>query len=113
MPSAGERTVGNPVFALGQITFTTNVFSSNACSSSSYIYILSKTGNQVSQNVQGVKTYGGYMIGQFTVSRPIIIRLPSGKVVAEFHKSSGDVQTTSFSSSNRPPRTVSWKEILR
>lgn len=114
-PTSGEREVGDSAFALGQITWTTNVLSPNSCSASSYIYTLDKNGNEVrgSNTAATGGLVGGRLIGAFTVSRPVIVRLPNGKVVSIFHKSTGDVTTTAFSSANRPPRAVSWKEIMR
>ena len=112
-PVGGERSIGDPAFALGQITFTTNVLSSNLCSSSSFSYILSNTGQQVSPSqTQGVAAYGRSFIGNFTVSSPVIIRLSSGKVISEFNQN-GQIVPTVFSSANAAPRVTSWKEIIR
>ncbi|MBC3863527.1 PQQ-binding-like beta-propeller repeat protein [Undibacterium jejuense] len=112
-PVGGERSIGDPAFALGQITFTTNVLSSNLCSSSSFSYILSNTGQQVSPSqTQGVTTYGRSYIGNFTVSSPVIVRLTSGKVISEFNQN-GQIVPMVFSSANSVPRVTSWKEIIR
>jgi len=112
-PVGGERSIGDPAFALGQITFTTNVLSSNLCSSSSFSYILSNTGEQVSPSqTQGVTSFGRNFIGGFTVSSPVIVRLTSGKVISEFNQN-GQIVPTVFSSANSIPHITSWKEIIR
>ncbi|MFZ6687741.1 pilus assembly protein [Undibacterium sp. SXout11W] len=112
-PVGGERSIGDPAFALGQITFTTNVLSANLCSSSSFSYILSNTGQQVSPSqTQGVTAYGRSYIGNFTVSSPVIVRLTSGKVISEFNQN-GQIVPIVFSSANSVPRVTSWKEIIR
>jgi type IV pilus assembly protein PilY1 len=142
--TAGERAATDPALALGTLVFTTNTpnnASVDACgipgvdSSSSWIYFLDyKTGGPVS-------TAGGVVattLGNVIATRPVLVRLPDGTVLAMIRTSSANsagggsgnpsgvspgyypgamegsgtkLKKPPIAPSGGPSRRVSWREI--
>ena len=116
LPTTGERINSDPSLASGALIFTSNIPDPTICvpGGSSWLYFIDyKTGGLVSQSTA---TWSGTELGQKLASRPVIIQLPSGKVVALIRLSDATTvkedaplsNATSLSKSKR----VSWREIL-
>ncbi len=81
-PTTGERVNTDPTIALGALIFTTNIPSGVVCQpgGSSWEYFINlKTGGLVDYSTVG---YSGVFLGNALASRPVLIQLPSGKVVS-------------------------------
>lgn len=133
--TGGERSVTDPALGLGTLLFTSITPSSasvNACGSpsgagASYLYSLDYlTGGAI----QGAFGVGGVSLGDGIVTRPVMIKLATGKVVALIRASGGSVdadtgtggENTDNGRTLAPPikikdslggmtRRVSWREL--
>lgn len=111
----GERINTDPALALGALTFTSNIPSSTVCipGGSSWLYFLNyQTGGVLTNSTV---TWSATSLGQALTSRPVLIQLPSGKVVTLVRKSDA---TTQAQDVPLPPgtstaRRVSWREIVQ
>ena len=112
----GERVVTDPAIAKTTLVFTTNIPSlADPChpGGSSWLYSLDyATGAQLPASVTSIAaTY----LGNTLASRPILVKLPNGTIVALVRKS--DATTASTSVPTTPGtgggRRVSWREILQ
>ncbi|MDF2867047.1 MAG: pyrrolo-quinoline quinone [Gammaproteobacteria bacterium] len=115
-PQAGERTTSDPTLAFGSLVFTTNLPSSVACSAKSFLYavdIINGTqlvANSPNQTVPPARQ----LIGNFLTTRPVVVVLPSGKVVALTHNADSTVLTLDLpSNTTNVARKLAWKELLR
>ncbi len=114
LPTTGERVNTDPALAGGALIFTTNIPSTTICvpGGSSWLYFLNyQTGGLVTNSTV---TWSGKSLGQALASRPVLIQLPSGKVVTLIRKSDA---TTATEDVPIPPtgssgKRVSWREIL-
>ena len=114
LPTTGERINTDPALAAGALTFTSNIPNTTVCvpGGSSWLYFLDyQTGGLV---VGSTVTWSGISLGQALASRPVLIQLPSGKVVTLVRKSDAttmkqDVPIPPVGSSGK---RVSWREIL-
>ncbi|MFO1318172.1 MAG: PilC/PilY family type IV pilus protein [Burkholderiales bacterium] len=112
LPDAGERLVTHPVLSGGAIVFTTNIpNSTDPCNpgGSSWLYFIDyATGGRISG-----ATNAGKRLGSFLASRPVLIRLPSGQIVALIRTSTAS--TVKENVQSRPSaasgRRLSWREI--
>ncbi len=114
-PTTGERVNTDPTIALGALIFTTNIPSSVVCQpgGSSWQYFINlKTGGLVDYSTVG---YSGVFLGNALASRPVLIQLPSGKVVSLVRSS--DAKTIEKDVPVAPPgtgaRRISWRELFR
>lgn len=114
LPGSGERLNTDPVVALSSLIFTTNVPSTTVCQpgGSSWEYFLNfKTGGLVQNSTA---TWSGEFVANALASRPVLIQLPSGKVVSLVRTS--DAQTTKEDVPVAPPATtprrISWRELF-
>jgi type IV pilus assembly protein PilY1 len=117
LPGTGERVNAAPSAAFGVLVFTTNLPSTTACSSQSFLYAVDMTtGGQLpgSAFAPGEPPWSGKSLGQSLASRPVIVVLPNGTVQSITHKSD-----TTLTSSRLPVqlggkvRKVGWTEIFR
>jgi type IV pilus assembly protein PilY1 len=123
LPTGGERVNVDPALALGNLVFNTNIPSSDPCNpgGSSWEYILNdSTGG-------AVLTFAGVSFGNTLASRPVLIMLPNGSLVAETRTPNalsgaalaggGTRGSVSTSGGISPPsgpfvRRVYWREVL-
>jgi type IV pilus assembly protein PilY1 len=112
-PVAGERVNTDPVLVLGMILFNTNIPSQSACTIGGYSfrYFLDA---QVGGHVSSVRTgVAAQIIGNALATRPVVVQLPSGKLIEIIRLSGGTNITAEL-----PPapgegvaRRVSWREL--
>lgn len=106
LPVSGERINTDPVLVSGKIVLTSNVPSSATCSpgGKSYKYELD------AKNGTGF----GVFLADALASRPVVIQLPSGKLVALVRTS--DATTRAYelpgASSSISAKRVSWRELF-
>ena len=115
LPSTGERINTDPSLALGALVFTTNIPSSTVCQpgGGSWEYFINvKTGGLVDYSTV---PWSGTFLGNALASRPVLVQLPSGKVVSLVRAS--DAQTIKkdvpVSPTGSGPRRISWREMFR
>lgn len=115
LPTAGERVNTDPVIALSALVFTTNIPNSTVCQpgGSSWEYFVNvKTGGLVDYSTM---SSSGVFLANALASRPVLIQLPSGKVVSLVRTS--DAQTREkdvpISPPGGAPRRISWRELFR
>jgi type IV pilus assembly protein PilY1 len=114
-PTTGERVNTDPTIAVGALIFTTNIPSGVVCQpgGSSWEYFINlKTGGLVEYSTVG---YSGVFLGNALASRPVLIQLPSGKVVSLVRSS--DAKTIEKDIPVAPPATgarrISWRELFK
>lgn len=114
LPGTGERVHTDPALALGTLVFTTNLPNSTVCQpgGSSWEYFINvKTGGLADYSTV---PWSGIFLGDTLASRPVLIQLPSGKVVSLVRTS--DAQTLKQDVPVSPPGTsakrISWREIF-
>jgi len=112
---AGERVNTDSQAAYGGIMFSSNLPSSSACSSSSYLYAVGlASGGELPPPAGTVKQPAGQLLGSALASRPIIVLTSSGTVKAITHlANNGVVVLQPAVSASLPPRTMAWKAITR
>lgn len=113
-PTTGERLITDPVVALSALIFTTNIPSSTVCQpgGSSWEYFINfKTGGLVDNSTV---SWSGESVANALASRPVLIQLPSGKVVSLVRTS--DAQTIKedvpVSAPGSAPKRGSWRELM-
>lgn len=114
LPSTGERLNTDPVIALGALIFTTNTPSSTVCSpgGSSWEYFINvKTGGLVENSTV---PWSGLYMGDTLVSRPVLVQLPSGKVVSLVRASDAKTlkEDVPIAAVGTAPRRISWRELF-
>lgn len=115
LPSTGERVNTDPTLASGALIFTSNIPETTVCvpGGSSWLYFIDyKTGGLVSGSTV---SWSGSSMGQTLASRPVVIQLPSGKIVVLIRKSDA---TTAKEDAPLPmgssgSKRVSWREIVQ
>ena len=114
MPTLGERLNTDPVVALGALIFTSNIPSATVCEpgGSSWEYFVNlKTGGLVEYSTV---SWSGTYLGNALASRPVLVQLPSGKVVSLVRLS--DAKTLEKDVPVSPPgagaRRISWRELF-
>jgi type IV pilus assembly protein PilY1 len=115
LPSS-ERITTDPSLAFGVLTFTSNAPSATACSSTSYLYAVNvETGGQMpSTNFGSGTPWAGRQLGYTYSSRPVVITLPSGRVVAITHKSDATIASSDLPIvAGGKLRRVAWREVQR
>lgn len=111
--TAGERVITDPAIAVKTLVFTSNIPSSaDPCKpgGSSWIYNIDyATGSMTSSSS------GGTSLGSTLASRPILVKLPNGSIVALVRKSDATTSTQSVPTgmSSGVVRRVSWREIRK
>jgi type IV pilus assembly protein PilY1 len=115
LPETGERIITNPQLALGTLVFTSNIPDGlDPCipGGRSWAWTVNySTGSVVSTSTTTV----GVSLGNTLASRPVVVKLPSGKVVGLIRKS--DATTTGVDvpvgASAVTGKRVSWREIVQ
>lgn len=115
LPSAGERISVDPALAAGALVFTSNIPDSTICvpGGSSWLYFFDyKTGGLVTQSSA---TWSGTAIGQTLASRPVLIQLPSGKIVVLIRRSDATTikEDAPLPAGSSGGKRVTWREILQ
>lgn len=115
LPNTGERINTDPALALGALLFTSNIPSTTTCvpGGSSWLNFLDyKTGGLLTGSTE---TYSGISLGQTLASRPVLIQLPSGKVVALVRQSDATTKNVNvpLPPSSASGKRVSWREIIQ
>jgi type IV pilus assembly protein PilY1 len=112
---AGERVTTDPQAAFGAVIFSTNLPSSSACSSASYMYAVGQsTGGAIPARVGDVQAPAGQLLGTALASRPVIVLTTTNKVKAITHlANNGVVVTEPPVSALTPPRRMAWKSVTR
>lgn len=112
---AGERVTTDPQAAFGAIMFSTNLPSSSACSSASYMYAVSQsTGGAIPAQPGKAQAPAGQLLGTALASRPVIVLTTNNEVKAISHlANNGVVITEPPVSALTPPRRMAWKSITR
>lgn len=114
LPSTGERLTTDPALALSALVFTTNIPSSTVCQpgGSSWEYFINvKTGGLVENTTVA---WSGTFLANALGSRPVLIQLPSGKVVSLVRTSDAQTvkQDVPVNAPGSTPRRVSWRELI-
>jgi type IV pilus assembly protein PilY1 len=115
-PDAGERVTGDPILAFGTLIFTTNLPSAVACSAKSFLYAVDLlNGTQLTPAYEGQAVPPArQLIGNFLTTRPVIVVLPNGKVVALTHNADNTVLSLELpTDATKVARKIAWKEVLR
>lgn len=108
--TSGERVVTDPAIAHTTVVFVSNVPNSNPClPGTSHLFQF----DLVSGSYVAGATDVSDRIGDTLATRPVLIKLPSGKIVALIRKSDG---TTTAREVPTPPsggsiRRLSWREL--
>jgi type IV pilus assembly protein PilY1 len=111
---SGERVNTDPALALGALIFTTNIPSSEICvpGGSSWQYFINvKTGGLVEN---ATVSWSAISLGDVLASRPVLIQLPSGKVVSLIRTSEAQTLKQDVPVAT-PPTTgkrISWRELF-
>ncbi|MFC5495918.1 pilus assembly protein [Caenimonas terrae] len=114
LPSTGERLTTDPAVALSALVFTTNIPSSTVCQpgGSSWEYFINvKTGGVVDNTTVA---WSGTFLANALGSRPVLIQLPSGKVVSLVRTSDAQTvkQDVPVNAPGSTPRRISWRELI-
>ncbi len=115
LPDTGERINTDSALALGALAFTSNIPIGTICvpGGSSWLYFLDyQTGGLVTNSTT---TWSAISLGNALASRPVLIQLPSGKVITLVRKSDATTQTQDvpLPPSSTSGRRVSWREIAQ
>lgn len=117
LPGAGERANTNPIAAFGAVIFTTNVPSAEACSSSSFLYVVGQdSGGQMPNSYfrQGEIPWSGMSLGTNMANRPVVVVTPTGAVHGLTHKSDNTIAGTKLpTGGSGKVKRAAWKEVLR
>ena len=113
LPASGERINTDPQLALGTLVFTSNIPSGVPCvpGGSSFFNLLDyRTGGALTYGNLG---WSSVSLGDGLASRPVLIRLPSGKVSALIRKSDGTTIAKEVPTAPVAPavRRISWREL--
>jgi len=112
--TSGERINTDVQLASGALLFTTNIPSADLCvpGGSSWFYAINyETGGVVSNTTQ--PNFSAVFLGNALASRPALVQLPNGSLMAPIHLSDGTSPTeiVPVSASVAGGRRVFWKEI--
>jgi type IV pilus assembly protein PilY1 len=107
-----ERVITDPAIVITSLVFTSNIPSSaDPCKpgGSSWFYSVDYATGTAAANT----TEAGSYLGDSLASRPILVKLPNGSIVALVRKSDASTASKGVPSgwSSGVPRRVSWREI--
>ena len=110
--SGGERLVTDSAIASGTLVFTSAIPSTTPCipGGSSWLYAIDyETGGRVSGS-----TYSGSFLGNALASRPVLIQLPDGKVMAltRLSDTTTVINEVPVPSPTAAQKRVSWRELF-
>jgi len=109
-----ERAATDPQLALGTLVFTTNVLTSNdPCNVDGYSFVNYfdyRTGAPVSTSAN----IASVQLGNALATRPVLVKLPNGKVVSIIQMSDGTkrVSNAPIGAGGNVTRRVSWRELI-
>ncbi|QJC56441.1 Type IV pilus biogenesis factor PilY1 [Polaromonas vacuolata] len=114
LPSSGERINTNPALAGKTLVFSSNIPNLTVCQpgGSSWAYFLNiRTGGLVENSTL---SWSGVFLGNALASRPVLIQLPSGKIVSLVRTSDAQTikQDVPVSSIAFIPKRTSWRELF-
>lgn len=114
LPTTGERSNTDPTIALGALIFTTNIPSATVCQpgGSSWEYFLDlKTGGLAGNSSV---SWSGTFLGNVLASRPVLIQLPSGKVVSLVRTSDAETlkEDIPIAAPGIGAKRISWRELF-
>ena len=121
LPDSGERVTGDPSLSLGTITFTSNVPTvgvtcSDADGGYSFLYNLNfRTGGFVSgaNTAANTQPVASEYLTTALATRPVVVKLPDGKLVAIITLSNGQKLTGEVPyPKGFKGRRSSWREII-
>jgi type IV pilus assembly protein PilY1 len=116
LPGLGERDNTDPIVELGTVTFNTNIPSSDACNAggSSFAYFVDyHSGGAVNTGTATVNTIIAESLGNAIATSPVILQLPSGKIVTLTRLSNDTTITLPPPIANipGPVKRISWREL--
>lgn len=114
LPSTGERVNTDPVIALSALVFTSNIPSAIVCEpgGSSWEYFINvKTGGIVDN---ATSSASGVFLANALASRPVLVQLPSGKIVSIVRTSDAKTleKEVPVSAPGFAPKRISWRELF-
>ena len=113
LPSSGERVVSDPSLALGVLTVTSIIPGTDACTpgGSSFEYFINYSNGGAIPN--SPVAYTGVSLGNALASRPLIIKLPTGKLVSLVRQSNATTNATQVPTPplTNPLKRVYWREV--
>ncbi len=113
--SSGERVNTDPQLASTALLFTTNIPSADACvpGGSSWFYVIDYENGGILSNTTR-PAYSGTFLGNALASRPTLVQLPNGNIMAPIHLSDGTSPTelVPVPASVVGGRRVFWKEVV-
>ena len=115
LPSSGERSNTNPALALGALVFTSNIPSTDPCNlgGTSFFNVLDfKNGGFLTGSTV---SWSSASLGEGLASRAVLIKLPSGDVMALARKSDGTTmsQKLPLPAGSGSTKRKSWKELVQ
>jgi type IV pilus assembly protein PilY1 len=118
LPDSGERSASDPAIALGTLTFTTVVPNSDPCSAGgkSFAYTVDLlTGGRPAANSGLSSIPTGQFLGNALASRPLLVKLPDGRLEAIIRKSDATTigVTIPTAASGGQTKRINWREVLR
>lgn len=115
LKQAGERVTVDPIFALGTLVFNTNYPDADSCSAQGYEYVVDpNSGGGVAGGLFNGTSASIIALSTGLASKPTIIALPNGKVIAITHNSDNTITTLSIPTSSgiATTRSTAWKEVI-
>ena len=113
--SLGERVNTDPQIASTALLFTTNIPSADPCvpGGSSWFYVVDYENGGLLSNTTD-PSYSGIFLGNALASRPTLLQLPNGQILAPIHLYDGTSPTGDphLPTSTANGRRVFWKEVV-
>ena len=113
LPSSGERVVSDTSLALGILTVTSIIPGTDPCTpgGSSFEYFINYSNGGAIPN--SPVAYTGVSLGNALASRPLIIKIPTGKLVSLVRQSNATTNATQVPAppSTNPLKRVFWREV--
>ena len=113
LPDSGERVNTDPSLDLGILSFTSNVPNADACTAGGYSYLnyLDYSNGAALAGSNGVS---GVFLGNEIATTPVVVELPSGKLVSIVRGSAGDTFINGLPTAAAQPlgTHMNWREIL-
>lgn len=111
---SGERVTTDPAIANTTVTFVSNVPNADPCEpgGSSHLFQFDLVTGSYARGLNFLNTVSSF-IGRTLASRPVLVKLPSGKVIALIRKSDGSTIAREIATpvSGGSTRRLSWREL--
>lgn len=113
MPTSGERINTDPALALGALVFTSNIPSATICvpGGSSWLQFINVKTGGLAEN--STVAWSGQSLGNVLASRPVLIQLPSGKVISLVRTSNAQTTANEVPVWPTSAKRVSWRELVQ